>query len=566
LLPLAIAGCPTEPQQRVKDPAPVEDEWSRIPASKEWLYATGEFSGPHKAECDHVLEAVKGEEACRGSLCEHGRDLAAEWVTRCTPYADAQSVELAKHVQVELTTRANESPTECGTTLDTLVRDGCTASTCYPRAQRWATRCGKSEGTPLLLQILQRIVDRHQEPGAEKVELDARTCEELRHDVIEAGRCKDRFVCQEAIPRVETYRDRCEGDGERPTIATAVSEMTVLVGGGKPTAPILTRAGSPSVVPSDVPVALADGSGGVIFVCEDRASELLRYVGSRRTCQGGKLVVARAFPTANGVEVRSGALDFPDDATFFSRYPTIVAAGELEVRDREAAAMLSAELGKAAAAEPAEGARLLGRAVILYTLAIKRSPVVRAELAKRDADLAPAMKELAKAKLAAARNFRAPPAEAAGVLARARTRAFADVAADGTVQADAPGHAFTLDTTALLPRGMEAYLSVFKSVRGAKLAGRVAAAEKARAERAAGECGAAEKKLQESKKALVSCNFALEACDEGKHAALLKRVDEARATSESAFHEVESARTADPADADAIQRAAEAAGCREPWW
>jgi hypothetical protein len=176
------------------------------------------------------------------------------------------------------------------------------------------------------------------------------------------------------------------------------------------------------------------------------------------------------------------------------------------------------------------------------------------------------MKELAKAKLAAARNFRAPPAEAAGVIARGRTRAFADVAPDGSVQPDAAGHAFTLDTTALLPRAMEAYLAVFKGVRGGKLASRVAAAEKARAERAAATCGAAEKRLQDSKKALVSCNFALESCDDAKQASLAKAVDEARIASESAFHEVESARTADAADAEAIHHAAEAAGCREPWW
>src|ERR1700731_3425294 len=95
----AVAGCPTEREQRARDALPSDDEWSRMAPSKEWLYATGEFSGPHKAECEHVLGWVKGEEACKASLCEHGRDLAAEWLTRCTNLEDAALVTSAKEIQ-----------------------------------------------------------------------------------------------------------------------------------------------------------------------------------------------------------------------------------------------------------------------------------------------------------------------------------------------------------------------------------------------------------------------------------------------------------------------------------
>jgi hypothetical protein len=569
-LSFAVAGCPNEREQHPRDAPPSEDEWSRISASKEWLYATGDFSGPHKAECDHVLGWIKGEASCKGSLCEHGRDLAAEWITRCTPHEEPAVVETARSAQAELATRANAPPTDCGTTFDELVRAGCSAAECQSKGQRWATRCAKTEGSPLLLRILQRIVERRREQGSEAGELDPRTCEELRGEVMEAGKCKDRFVCQEQTPRVELYRERCETEADRPTIATAVAELTVLVGGGKAPEAILTRSGSPGIAPGDVPVPLNDGSGGIIFVCEDRADSLGRYMASRKSCQGGKLVVARAFPTGKGVEVRAGALDFPNDATFSARYPTILAAGEVELHDKEAAAAVAAELGKAAelakSGSGAEAARLLAKAVLTHVIAIKRSAIVRAEFTHRDEQLAPALKELAKAKLAASRGFRVPPAEAAGLIARARTCAFADLGSDGSVQAGARGRAFTLNTTALLPRAMEAYLGALKAARPPKLATRAATAEKERGVRAAEACGASEKRLQDIKKSLVSCNFALEGCDHAKHASLVKSVDEARVAAEEAFHEMESARTADAADADAIQHAAEAAGCREPWW
>jgi hypothetical protein len=549
-----------------------EDEWSKIPPSKEWLYATGEFNGPHKAECDHVLGWVKGEDACRASLCQHGRDLAAEWLTRCTPLEDPGIVDTVKRVQAELTDRAQAKATECAKSLEGLVRDGCgDDKTCLPTGQRWATRCAKSDGAPLVMRILQRTIERRQEQGADPVKLDPRTCDELRADVAEAGKCKDRFVCGDMIPRVEAYRARCEGEDERPTIATAVMELTVLVGGGKPPEAILVRPGAPPIQPDELPVALADGSGGVLTICEERASELGRYVNGRKGCQAGRMVVARAFPTPRGLEVRVGSLDFPDDVTFSVRYPTIVAARELEARDKEATHALTSELAKATElgkvpARAAEAAALLTRAVLAHALSIRRSPAVKAVFARFDAGLVPALREIARAKIAATRG-KVGPADVAGLLGRAQKRAFADLAADGSVQIGVATRGATLETGGLFPAAMTAYTDALKGARGRKVDARTARAEKAKGAAAAATCGASEKKLQDTKKALVSCNFALEVCDEARQTALAKSVDEARVAAEAAFHELDLARTGGAAEeADALDRAAAAAGCREPWW
>jgi hypothetical protein len=291
-----------------------------------------------------------------------------------------------------------------------------------------------------------------------------------------------------------------------------------------------------------------------------------RYLASRKSCQNGKLVVARAFPTPKGVEVRAGALDFPDDAWFSARYPTVVAFGELEHRDKEATLALAAELDKAVKASGAESVRLATKAVVEHALTIRRSAAGKEALTHRDDALVPVLKEIAKAKLAAGKGFKVAPADAWGLLNRAHTRAFADVAADGSVQIGAPGRGFLFNTAQLLPHAMEAYLGVLKAARPRKLDAKSTAAEKARGLSAAQACGAAEKKLQDSKKSLVSCNFGLEACDDAKHASLAKSVDEARLSAETAFHELDAARTAAAEEADAISRAADAAGCREPWW
>jgi hypothetical protein len=187
-------------------------------------------------------------------------------------------------------------------------------------------------------------------------------------------------------------------------------------------------------------------------------------------------------------------------------------------------------------------------------------------LAKRDESLVPAFKEIAKAKIAATRG-KTSAADAAGLVIRGKTRAFADLGLDGSVQIGAPTRALTLDVSAFLPRANDAYVGVMKRVSPRKPDGRTAKAEKARGLAAAQACGAALRKLSETKKGLASCNFGLESCDEAKHASLLKTVDEARLAAESAFRDLETIRTGGAADeAEALTHAAESAGCREPWW
>jgi hypothetical protein len=567
-----LGGCPTEPTTRAHDPVVVEDEWTRIPPSKEWLHATADYSGDHKAECAHVLEWVKGEEKCRASLCEHGRDLADEWSQRCPKFAEKDAVSSVKELKEKLTERATEKATDCGKDFDAILRDGCGAedSTCQVTGQRWATRCGKSEATPLVTRLLEKTIERKlSEPGT--IELDPRTCDELRADVAAVADCKDQFACAAALPRVDVFRTRCDGDADRPTITTAVQLLTVLVGAGKPGEPILTRSGGAGILPDEAPVVLADGSGAVITICDERASDFARYFAGRKACTGSKMVVARAFKTARGVEVHVGALDFPDDATFVARYPTIVGARETEARDKEESAALDADLGKAVdlgrnAAGAASAYGVLARAMVAHAPGIKRSAALRGLVTARDEALTLALKELGKAKVAAVKG-KVPAPDADGLILRAKTRAFADVAPDGTVQLGAMSRADRLETGALLPKATAAYLDALKPAKPRKLDKKVVQAAKATGTAAATACGGALRRLQDSKIALINCSFGLETCDEAKTTGLKKSVDDARTAAEAAYHELDLARTGGAADeSDALNKAAEQAGCREPWW
>jgi len=283
------------------------------------------------------------------------------------------------------------------------------------------------------------------------------------------------------------------------------------------------------------------------------------------------MVVARAFKTARGVEVHVGALDFPDDATFVARYPTIVGARETEARDKEESAALDADLGKAvdlgrnsAGAASAYGA--LARAMMAHAPGIKRSAALRALITARDEALTLTLKELGKAKVAAVKGRVSPP-DADGLLLRAKTRAFADVAPDGTVQLGAMSRADRLETSALLPRATAAYLDALKPAKPRKLDKKAVQAAKATGTAAATACGGALRRLQDSKIALINCSFGLETCDDAKTTGLKKSVDDARTAAEVAYHELDLARTGGAADeGDALTKAAEQAGCREPWW
>ena len=78
---------------------------------------------------------------------------------------------------------------------------------------------------------------------------------------------------------------------------------------------------------------------------------------------------------------------------------------------------------------------------------------------------------------------------------------------------------------------------------------------------------AAERDHAEAERALVDCAFGVAACDDAKVSSLSKQQDAARGIAERGYHEVVYAMTGLAASqAEAVERAAAAAGCNEPTW
>ncbi len=577
LLIVVASACSGEPPPRSREPAAPADPWASLPPVPEWLHVTRDFSGDRKAECAQVAKWIEGEAGCTGPLCGHGKDLADGWLARCASIAGAEAAGKVKELRASLADKADAKASACATQAEAILRDGCGAEdkTCELSAQRWATRCAKAEASPITERLLERAVERRLDEPT-RVTLDTRACDELRGPLAAAARCDHKFKCEEAWKGVELYRSRCEeGDAPKPSIATAALELIVQHGAELKTAPVAIRPDSPLVTAADVPLALADGSGAVVSVCGARSLDLAGYLAQRKACAGGQIVLARAFRSAQGgTEVTLGTLEVPSDAVFLRRFPTLLAMGEREERDRAALAAFEAELDRDASTAKSnapEAALALGRAVLARAADLRLRPAFAAALTKRDAALAPAMRELGKAKLGAMRKGRLDAGELLGLYARAQDRAFADLGPEGAVLPGAASRGLYLDTAALLPNATVAFLDALRPADAVARTKRIppkaveAAIERGRQQAAA--CGAALKRLQEAKQSLVACAFGQETCADARVAELEKAIDESLARTEESFATLTLLRSGPAAEASQeLAAAAQSAGCREPWW
>jgi hypothetical protein len=377
------------------------------------------------------------------------------------------------------------------------------------------------------------------------------------------------------VKRVDQYRGRCGGLGELPPAGMAAVELSILTGAGRETAPIVVRDDSAKLAGSELPVVLADGWGAVLSVCDHRASSLAKYVEAREACENGTLSLVRVFKTkAKDIDVRAGVLAFANDVDFGRRFPSIRAAGEIELADEAELPGLEADLAKIAllgqdADKASAAGESLARAVGSRGAALVRSAPLRAALAKRDADLVPALRAIGDAKGTVAKSL--SPSALAGLVQRGARSAFADTNAAGGVEPGALGPAWSLDTRALLPRAMAAYDGAMDDA--VKLAAKKkpdagdAKRAKTSAKEHASSCGVAMKQARAAEQSMIACGFAIQACDAGRVASLIKEQDAAFASAQKARRELDLAMTGPGyAVRTEIAAAATAAGCLEPWW
>lgn len=565
---LLVAACASEaPKRRAEEPRPA-DPWDDVPHSNEWLYATREATGGHESECKAAFTWIEGEADCRGSGCAHAKNLAKDWLSRCEPH-DGAHVDAVKKALPDFSAKARQEASPCSDEADSLLRDGCPKTgDCKAAVQSWATRCGKVEGSPLTARMLERVVERK---TGEKAKLDARSCEELFADIGKGSACSNTFACEEALKEVDAYRARCETAGDKPGMAAAVLALSITHGAGRPSKPVMARAAA--LKNREISTALDDGMGAALWVCGERTKDLARYLEKRRSCTAGEVVYARAWKRDGAFEVRIGKLAFPDDRTFSARFPSLAVDGEAELRDAQELAAFEGELakvGEQAQRSAPDAAIALGKVIVSHALALHRSGAFREALAAKDGALVPAMRELGVMKAKAAKS-KLTVAELAGFVARARTRAFADVTAEGAVAPGTPTRATELETESVLTKGMAAYLEALRpaetQAKLRKVDGRTAKLAFAYGKIQAEACGTAEKRLHDAEQKMLACAFGVDPCDEAGAAALTKEIDDARQQADTARHQLDAVLTgAASAHKGELVQLSSSAGCLEPWW
>jgi len=316
----------------------------------------------------------------------------------------------------------------------------------------------------------------------------------------------------------------------------------------------------------DGPLGLGEMRGSLLRLCGEPVTSGKQVVEARRECKGGELVFAKVFDEPGGPVVRVGALHFGDDRTFAARFPELRVVAEDDARadvalpEIEKALEQAAQLVRSGSAAEAYGG--LARVLIENESALDH-PRVAAALAKRDEAVAPALRELGRAKVAAARRA-ATAVDLAAFAQRASTRVLGDLRDEGLVEIGAG--AATVDLVDAMPRAVAAYRDAVAEMASVLKQRGLAALDPTAAEAAAreelGRCATLVTQEKTAEEQLLRCAFALDTCDEATTEARTKELDRARAAKRAAVERVD-ALVAGPAQKAAVTigAAQREAGC-----
>lgn len=540
------------------------------PRSAEWLYATEGVAGGRKGECRAVAEAVMNEAPCKGALCRHGAALSRDWLSLCKALVPERAVEVDAE-SMELSKKAGGPPAPCEQEASRLLSSGCDkGEECGAKVQAWATRCSEWS-TPLVVRMLEVMVERG---GGERTRIDSRGCPDLLREVVKATSCAQQFACQDVLPAVDQYRQRCISAQKPATLTAAVVELSVRAGTATPVEP-LSITGAAKLDPSIVPLGLEDGAGAVVMLCGKRVQTVDAYLELRKGCSDQELVIARRFEGPSGPLVRLGRLPYTNDAGFLLRYPSLRVEGEPRARYAAAAPAFVAALDQAAklSAEPKHNAaavKVFINALVEHQDAVRNSAEFETRLKEHDTALVPLLRELGDAK----RRLLNPTLDLdklGPALERAKRYPLADVDVEGRARLGAlsPAAAFELDE--LLPKATAAYAEVLsgrmKMLTKSKMTERMLSKLSSAADAAASRCGQAMKGMETAERALIACAFGLETCDEATLAATTKELDRQRAAAEAAWPTAVVMLAGLPREMRiGAAKASEMAGCKEPWW
>lgn len=541
------------------------------PESAEWLFVTEGTRGGRRDECAVVATQIADEQSCKGSLCRHGAALAKDWLNVCQKLVSGGAEDVARQERA-MSQRASSAALPCESQVAPILRHGCgDRDDCATFLQDWATQCSEW-ATPLVVRMLEVAATRKQ---GDAVKLDARGCGDMLAEVRAHAQCAQQFQCQDALPVLERYRERCLPAGKLPPLHAAITELAVRVGAGQTPPPMPVQPGGEPLEPTRTPLPLEDNSGAVLMICGARPSGGLEaYAAARQACQED-LLLARRFDTEGGSFVHLGRVPHLTAASYRRWFPALALAGEVGARyaaslpayERalDSAIALSTQAGRSA---PAVAAFLEATRANLDELI--HSAAYDAALRAKDGQLVPLFRAVGEAKQRALRP-ELEPRRLVPALHRARTLVLADVTTEGNVSVGNSTAAASIPFDDMLPRSMAAYREAFEG-RTALLARLKPSTRET--ERLASEvettrarCGESIHAHESTSRTLLGCFFGVTQCQDTQVASLTVALEQSRRDAELAYPRAALAIASLPA-AEQLQAwdRAKAAGCKPPWW
>lgn len=301
--------------------------------SATWVYAVGEVDAPAASDCEKALKFADGEGDCVGAACKYGANLLKDFEFGCRTVATAQQRERATTLKSQLIPRAAQSPTECSHSIDEWLERGCGHDgACEPQIQDWATQCLEEVKSPLALHLLERLVENSLREG-HRVKFDVRSCDEYKTRLVEAAKCAKQFDCEDAMPRITEYVERCaKGKRKAIPLAQALAVTKIRLGAEKSLEPLALTEVKAKVSSLPGVLALAAGDGAVIKICGEPVTELTAYLDQRQRCERGEITWLAAVNAAEGPTLELQTSWHESDAAFTRTHSKLLVDGEAEAR------------------------------------------------------------------------------------------------------------------------------------------------------------------------------------------------------------------------------------------
>lgn len=539
-LVVGLSGCGPSPK-----PKPVTDSIRTDgpqPESTEWLFATPGSSGVVKQECKVVVNVLEGERTCSGDLCQHAINLGQDWLKTCRDFEKAQVPAVEKLVST-FRERLKVSGGECAFTGAELIDKGCPeAEDCAVYAQRWATHCS-DHASPLIVRMIEKQVESSTQTP---IKLDTTSCPEIFAKVTESVECGNDFECEEKLAELRDYQARCTDPNRPVPLDDAIKEALLLRSAKQAPPAVLVK--EARFGPEKGRLLLDDASGFVISVGDQPAPNVNILIKTLRDSEYVlPITIARVFSDGtNRHYLRIGAVDAPDPATFFRRFPSLKLAGQAEALKSDAANASITKLNDVVKHLDQQEVALAGLiASLTAALPIQDDKEFQAEVAKADKHLVRVFERLATTKRQKLPKPYVKDEKMRDRVAYARRswlQPFADVNARGQVELGATTPAVLIDVEELLPISFAAYHENMDGTIGKALRSLEAKYENGlidRAQTLADSCAATRKSMQTTEQELLACAFGIDKCEEGTIDKMGAQLDEAAGVLEQARAKVE---------------------------